>query len=107
LLALLSVAYGFAVAATALKHFAWADKEFDHGDLAKSAMHVALTGLPRLPAGAPARRLHIAAGILGHGFLTPLGLMKACEPDHHALESLIKYDPNEPRVPASNPDGGQ
>jgi hypothetical protein len=104
---LLSVAYGFAVPANALKHFAWAEKEFDQDDLAKSAMHVALTGLPRLAADAPAHRLHIAAGILGHGFLTPMGLMKVCELDPQALESLAKYDPYQPRVPAGNPDGGQ
>jgi hypothetical protein len=108
LLALLSIAYGASVPANALKHLGWAEREFERGDLAKSAMHVALTGLPALARGDPARRLHIAAGILDNGFLTPMGLMKACEIDCAEIESLAKaYDPDEPRVPKGNPDGGQ
>jgi hypothetical protein len=71
LLASLSVAHACVLPANALKHFACAEKEFHRGDLAKSAMHVALTGLPALVGSEGARRLHIAAGILDHGFLTP------------------------------------
>jgi hypothetical protein len=108
LLALLSIAYSFAVSANTLKHLAWAEREFDRGAFAKSAMHVALTGLPPLSGSGAARRLRIAAGILDHGFLTPLGLLKACGFDCAEIESLAKsYDPNEPRVPKGNPDGGQ
>jgi hypothetical protein len=107
LLALLSIAHGFAVPATVLKQLAWAEREFDRGDLAKSAMHVALAGLSALAGGEGARRLHIAAGILDHRFLTPLGLLKACGLDCRALTSLAKYDPDEPRVPKGNTDGGQ
>lgn len=71
-------------------------------------MHVALTGLPPLRGSEAARRLHIAAGILDHGFLTPLGLLEACGFDCAEIESLAKaYDPDEPRVPKGNPDGGQ
>jgi hypothetical protein len=107
-LALLSVAYSFAVSANVLKHLAWAEREFDRGDLAKSAMHVALTGLPPLRGSEAARRLHIAAGILDHGFLTPLGLLEACGFDCAEIESLAKTcDPDEPRVPKGNPDGGR
>ena len=51
--------------------------------------------------------LHIAAGILDHGFLTPLGLMKACGFDCSALDALVKYNEDQPRVPKGNPDGGQ
>jgi hypothetical protein len=108
LLALLSIAYSFAVSANTLKHLAWAEREFDRGDFAKSAMHVSLTGLPPLSGSEAARRLHIAAGILDHGFLTPLGLLKACGFDCAEIESLAKsYNPDEPRVPKGNPDGGQ
>jgi hypothetical protein len=108
LLALLSVAYGFAVPANTLKHLGWAEREFERGDIPKSAMHVALTGLPGLAGTDSARRLHIAAGIIDHGFLTPPGLMKACEFDCAEIESLAKsYDPDQPRVPKGNPDGGQ
>ncbi len=107
LLALLSVAVGYAVSANVLKHLVCAEAEFERGDLAKSAMHVALTGLPALTGSAGARRHHIAAGILDHAFLTPLGLLKACEFDCREIESLAKYNPDEPRVVAGNPDGGQ
>jgi hypothetical protein len=107
LLALLSVAYAREVPADALKHLAWAEREFHRGDLLKSAMHVALTGLPALVGSEAARRLHIAAGILDHGFLTPLSLMKACGFDRSALDALVKYSEDQPRVPKGNPDGGQ
>jgi hypothetical protein len=70
-------------------------------------MHVALTGLPALVGSEAARRLHIAAGILDHGFLTPLGLMKACGFDCGVLEALVKYSPDQPRAPKGSPDGGQ
>jgi hypothetical protein len=107
LLALLSVAHACDVPANALKHFAWAEKEFHRGNLAKSAMHVALTGLPALVGSKAARRLHIAAGIFDHDLLTPLGLMKACGFDCDALDALVKYREDQPRVPKGNPDGGQ
>src|SRR5271155_1519500 len=69
LLALLSVAHGFVVPSSVLKHLAWAELEFQRRNLAKSAMHVALTGLPALSGIEAARRLHMAAGILDRGFL--------------------------------------
>ena len=95
------------VPADALKHLAWAEREFHRGDLVKSAMHVALTGLPALVGSEAARRLHIAADILDHGFLTPLGLMKACGFDCSPVEALVKYSPDQPRAPKGSPDGGQ
>jgi hypothetical protein len=105
LLALLSVAHARDVPADALKHLAWAEREFHRGDLLKSAMHVALTGVPALVGSEATRRLHIAAGILDHGFLTPLGLMKACGFDCGPLEGLVKYDPDQPRAPKGSPEG--
>jgi hypothetical protein len=107
LLALLSVAHARDVPAAALKHLVWAEREFHRGNLVKSAMHVALTGLPALVGREAARRLHMAAGILDHGFLTSLGLMKACGFDCSALDALVKYSDDQPRVPKGNPDGGQ
>ena len=107
LLALLSVAHARDVPADALKHLVWAEREFHRGDLLKSAMHVALTGLRALVGSEAARRLHIAAGMLDHGFLTPLGLMKACGFACDALDALVKRREDQPRVPKGNPDGGQ
>lgn len=108
LLALLSVAHARDAPADAPKHLAWAEREFDRGDLVKSAMHVALTGLPALVGSEAARRrLHIAAGMLDRGFHTPLGLMKACGFDCGPLEALVKYREDQPRAPKGCPDGGQ
>ncbi len=107
LLALLSVAHARDVPPGALKYLTCAEWDFHRGDLLKSAMHVALTGLPALVGSAAARRLHIAAGILDHGFLTPLGLMKACGFDCGPLEALVKYREDQPRAPKDSPDGGQ
>jgi hypothetical protein len=101
------VAHARDVPADALKHLAWAEREFQRGDLVKSAVHVALTGLPALVGSEAARRLHIAAGILDHGFLSPLGLMKACGFTCEALEGLVKYHEDQPRAPKGSPDGGQ
>lgn len=107
LLSLLSVAYGFAVPAKVLKHLAWAETEFERGDLAKSAMHVALTGLSAFAGRENARRLHIAAGILDFGLLTPTALLKGCGLDSREVEALAKYFEDQPRLPAGNPGGGQ
>lgn len=107
LLALLSVAYARDIPAGALKHLVWAEREFHRGDLLKSAMHVALTGLPALAGSEAARRLHLAAGMLDHGLHTPLGPMKACGFACDALDALVKYREDQPRVPKGNQDGGQ
>jgi hypothetical protein len=108
LLALLSIAHGFPFPSSALKHLSWAEPEFERRNLAKSAMHVALTGLPAVTGTDAARRLHIAAGILDSHFLTPVGLLKACEMDSGAVEALVKaYNPDEPRIPAGNTGGGR
>jgi hypothetical protein len=107
LLALLSVAYARNVPAGALKHLVWAEREFHRGDLLKSVIHVALTGFPALVKSEAARRLHLAAGMLDRGLHTPLDLMKACGFDYGALDALVKYDEDQPRVPKGNPDGGQ
>ncbi|HSU98556.1 MAG TPA: hypothetical protein VLI91_00470 [Roseiarcus sp.] len=107
LLALLSMAHARDIPAGALKHLVWAEREFHRGDLLKSAMHVALTGLPALVGSEAARRLHIAAGMLDHGLHTPLGLMEACGFDCGPLDALLKYDPDQSRAPKGSPDGGQ
>lgn len=49
----------------------------------------------------------MAAGLLDQGYLTPLSLMKVCDLDASSIETLEKYNPDQPRVPAGNSDGGQ
>ncbi len=107
LLALLSVAFDRPWPPTILRKLEFAETEFRRGDLAKSAMHVALANLPPFENRQSAYRLHIAAGFLDKGFLTPLDLMKLCEIDPTGVAALKKYSPDQPRVPAGNTDGGQ
>ncbi len=67
-----------------------------------------LTGLPAFSPGPAARRLHIAAGLIDRGFLTPAHLLVVCELDRDEIEKVAKaYDPNEPRIDARNPGAGE
>jgi hypothetical protein len=70
-------------------------------------MHIALANLPPLAERENAYRLHVAAALLDQGFLTPLDLMRACELDIREIEPFTKYNPDQPRVPAGNSDGGE
>jgi hypothetical protein len=106
-LGLLSVTFDRALPASVLENLKRAETEFHAGDLAKSAMHIALANLPPLAERGSAYRLHIAAALVDQGCLTPLDLMRACELDTREVEALTKYNPDQPRVPAGNSDGGQ
>ncbi len=88
LLALMSVACGFALPMSALTYLFLAEGEFDRDRFAKSAMYVAVSGVPALRGTEGARRLYFAAGILDAGFFTPVRLMRACGLDCGPVESL-------------------
>jgi len=57
LLALISVACGEAIAASALAYLARAEIDFERGGFARSAVHVAMSGIPPLRGREGARRL--------------------------------------------------
>jgi len=107
LLALLSVAFDRPWPPAILRKLEFAETGFRLGDLAKSAMHVALANFPPIENRQSAYRLHIAAGLLDKGFLTPLDLMKLCEIAPTGVAALTKYSPDQPRAPAGDTDGGQ
>jgi hypothetical protein len=94
LLALLSVASGFPAPASALKDLVAAEREFERGNPARSAMHVRSAGIPALRASENARLLYVAAGMLDQGFVSPADLMKACELDCAPLESIDRHGPS-------------
>ena len=88
LLALVSVACGAAVPASALAWLARAEIEFERGRAERSAIHVAMSGIPALRGREAARRLYFAAGILDAGFFSPVRLVKMFGLDCAAVQSL-------------------
>lgn len=108
ILALLAVAYGKAIAPSVLGNIHRASAAWSRGETALALVHLARTRLPKLPEGDEAPfRLFAADRVLAAG-VAPRELLKACGLDVGPLD-LWKagYNPDEPRVPAGNPDGGQ
>lgn len=107
-LALLAVVYGEAIDHRVLAAARRASGYWNTGEPVLAAIALAHAGLPPLDRAERASlRLSLAERLLDDG-LSPQELVKACDLDP-ALLDLRKagYDPDEPRVPAGNPDGGQ
>jgi hypothetical protein len=107
IIALLSVAFdqvseSAVVGALERSHAAWRA-----GKRAESIARIAAVGLPPLMSEESARRLHFAAGLLDHGSITPLELGKISREITREREVAKEFNPNQPRVPAGNADGGQ
>ena len=88
LLALVSIACGAEVSPGALAYVARAEVEFERGRFTRSAVHVAMSGIPSLRGRESARRLYYAAGILDAGFFGPARLATLCGLDSGAVESV-------------------
>jgi hypothetical protein len=108
ILALLAIAYGKAVDPRVLGNIYRASTEWGRGESVLARIHLAHSGLPRLPdEGDAPFRLFVAERVLAAG-MTPHDLLKACGLDTGPLDLLkAGYNPDEPRVPAGNPDGGR
>jgi hypothetical protein len=107
-LALLAAAYGKAVGPSVLGNIRRAAAEWGRGEPCLAQIHLAQSGLPRLPDLEEASfRLFLGDNLLAGG-VSSRELIKACGINPTALD-LFKsgYDPNQPRVPAGNPDGGE
>jgi hypothetical protein len=107
-LALLSAAYGTAVAPSVLDNIERAAKSWSEGDDFTAHVHLAYTGLHQL-ADFPraAYRLRMAKGALDHG-ASPRALFEALRLDPGYIDALEKrYNPAQPRVPAGHPRGGE
>lgn len=100
LLALLSVTFGRPVAAGVLGHVAAASGHWQRGDKALANLRLIFADLPRLDDFVGVYRLQLAEYLLDQG-IAPHALMKELELDTSALD-LVKYDPDQPRVPAGN-----
>jgi hypothetical protein len=107
-LALLSAAYGRAVAPSALGNIERAAKCWSVGDDFTAHLHLAHTGLRALDDfPRAAHRLRMAKGALDHG-ASPRALFEVLRIDRHYIDALEKrYNPAQPRVPAGYPDGGE
>jgi hypothetical protein len=99
---LLSVAYGQALEPSVLKTIRRVSDSARDGDECKAAMYLALAKLPRIfdPADT-ARRLFIADGLIAGG-VAPRDIWKALDFDPAVLDSLAKYNQDQPRVPAGS-----
>jgi len=107
-LALLSAAYGAAVAPSVLNNIERAAKSWSEGDDFTAHIHLAHTGLHALDDfPSAAQRLQMVRGALDHG-ASPRAVFEALRLDARYIDTLEKlYNPAQPRVPAGHPDGGQ
>jgi hypothetical protein len=108
ILALLALAYGEPVGPRVVGTIRRAAKYWSQGETGLASIALALSGPPPLEDEERASfRLFLADQLLADG-LSPRQLMKACGLDTAPLDALkAGFNPDEPRVPAGNPDGGQ
>jgi hypothetical protein len=102
-LALLSAAYGKAVAPSVLGNIERAAKSWSEGDGFTAHIHLAHTGLhPLDDFSKAAHRLRMAKGALDHG-ASPRAVFEALRLDAGYIDALEKrYNPAQPRVPAGS-----
>ncbi len=102
-LALLSAAYGKAVAPAVLGNFARAADAWRQGDDCLAYIHLAHSRLPELQdSHEAARRLFLAEGFLDAGG-SPRAVFNALDLDEAYIDAFGKvYNPAEPRVPAGS-----
>jgi hypothetical protein len=95
---LLSVAYGHEVPLAVLGSLRRVAKHWHSGDESLAAIHLAQTGLPDIGEDA-AYRLSLAAELIGAG-VAPRELAR--ELGFSPAAGLLKYNPDQPRVPAGS-----
>jgi hypothetical protein len=102
-LALLSAAYGKAVAPAVLGNISRAANAWRQGDTCLAYIHLAHSRLPKLQDSyEAARRLFLAEGFLELGG-NPRAVLKALDLDAAYIDAAEKvYNPAEPRVPAGS-----
>lgn len=108
ILALLAAVYGKGVSPAVLKTIRRAAGYWGQSETVLAEIELALAGLPRLAdPEAARRRLDLAEKLLDAG-VSAFDLIKACGLDPSRFD-LVRagYNPNQPRVPADNPTGGQ
>jgi len=104
-LALLSAAYGQRMRPEVIGHLTRAAELWSDGRDGLAAMHLACTGLGRLPdPEAAGRRLFVAECLMEAGAAPDLVLKALGFADPNSADRLLRYDRNEPRVPAGSGD---
>jgi hypothetical protein len=108
LLALLAVGYGRPVSPKVIGNLQRAARDWANGERCLALVHLARTGLPQLAAGEAAPfRLFAAERLIEEG-VCPRRLLELLDLDTSGLDLLKEgFDPDEPRIPAGNPDRGQ
>lgn len=108
ILALLVAAYGKTLRPGILGNIRRAAQYWRQGENDLAAIEIALCGLPPLADKEQAvARLALVDKLLAAG-LSPRRLIEFCGLDANALDVLkAGYNPDQPRVPTGNPDGGQ
>jgi hypothetical protein len=107
ILALLAIAYGKIVGPDVLGNIHWAGREWRRGQPRLAQIHLAHSGLPRLAdVETASSRLLLGEQLLAAG-VAPRDLITAY--GHPVPHDLLKagYNPDQPRAPAGNSDGGQ
>lgn len=105
IIALLSVAHGRAIDPSVLGNVRRASAAQRDGESVIASIHLARAGLPSLDEDA-GYRLFAADRLLASGIDTRV-LLKACDIDTAIVDLLKGFNPDEPRVPAGNPGGGE
>jgi hypothetical protein len=107
LAALLTSAQGGPIEASRLTHVRRAVEIWRDGDRTLALTHLALSRLAKL--GDPlegARRLFLADALMNAGVAPEIIIEGLTEGDRAAV-AATKYSPDQPRVPAGSPDGGE
>ena len=107
ILALLSIAYSRPVDPAVLGNIRRASAAWRDGETVLALIHLAHSALPPLANEDAAYRLSAADHLLAAG-IGGRDLLKVCGIDTTAFDLLkAGFNPNQARVPAGNPDGGQ
>ncbi|MGP0059143.1 MAG: hypothetical protein ACLPID_07645 [Beijerinckiaceae bacterium] len=100
LFALLSVAYWCRIPRDIIKNFENAAEQWQRGEKVLAQIHLSFARLPRLENAIDVYRLYLAGSLLDDG-LPPGKMLKELGLDRTARK-LVKFDPNQPRVPAGS-----
>jgi hypothetical protein len=97
LLALLSAVYGSQISPRVMHYVSRASEQWRRGDKVLANIELAYARFPRLETKDDSFRLYLAEDLLARG-MSPKHLTRALGFD----PNLLKYDPNQPRVPAGS-----
>lgn len=100
ILALLSLAYRKRVSIKVIEFIKRASLHWKNGEKTLAHFELAYAQLPRFASRDEAKHLFYAEGLLSAG-VSPRALMRSRDLDPRELD-LVKYSPDQPRVPAGN-----